>query len=257
MGEGARVFRFNDRNDLVAHTARLLVDRLVDLQGEGSRRVQLCVSGGPVAFDAYGLMAEIIPSTSLDRDLVEVWWSADCFVATDDDRRVSLRTLGRLAGAASPRSANTHPIPSSDDFDDPEEAAFHYAQDLSEITLDVCLLELSPTGQVAGLFPGHVVTDATVMGIADDDDGPCAACPDYVTLTPRGINAAREVWIIASGADSAESVATATAGQAAGEVAEPGVPLAAPARYLHGAQWSCWLVDEGAATLLPQHHCQL
>ena len=67
--------------------------------------------------------------------------------------------------------------------------------------------------------------------------------PDRLSLTFRVIQAAREVWVVASGAEKAESVAKALL---------PGADqVEVPAAGAHGTEATLWLIDRAAAADLP------
>ncbi len=106
---------------------------------------------------------------------------------------------------------------------------------------DVLLLGVGPDGHVASLFPGLPgvnATDRTVVGVTGSPKPP----PLRVSLTLPAIDAAREVWFVAAGAEKAEAIARALAD---GAVADE-VPASAP----HGRDRTLWLLDEAAAARL-------
>ncbi len=106
---------------------------------------------------------------------------------------------------------------------------------------DVVLLGLGPDGHCASLFPGPPgtrVTDASVIGVRDSTKPP----PDRLSLTFPALDAAREIWFIASGDGKADAVARALGGAPREEV-----PSAGP----HGTERTLWLLDRAAAAHLP------
>ena len=64
-----------------------------------------------------------------------------------------------------------------------------------------------------------------------------------ISLGFAALNAAREVWMIASGADKAGAVAMALSGTGRVQV---------PAAGVRGRQTTLWLLDEAAASALPR-----
>jgi 6-phosphogluconolactonase len=130
--------------------------------------------------------------------------------------------------------------------DDPGAAAADYdavlRRELGEnARLDLILLGMGPEGHTASLFPG------TVAGI--DNDKHCIAhyVPQLgkwrITLTPRAINAARNVAITAGGAEKAGALKAVLEG--------PRDTDAFPAQVVHPRDGNLrWLVDEAAASEL-------
>lgn len=130
---------------------------------------------------------------------------------------------------------------------DPAEAAAAYARELERIlpapegvpVLDLVLLGLGPDGHVASLFPG-----TTALASAD----PVAAV--YVpkldawrlSLTLPVLNAARRVWLLASGSDKGPVVRDA--------LADPGPEPLPVQRLAPQGEW-LWFLDAAAAAELP------
>jgi len=236
--------RFEDRASLVSQTATLLLDAMSTAQA-GNRRVSVCLTGGDLANGIYDDIATTAASTDVKPDLIDLWWNWDFFVATDNPERNSLQTLSRLAGAMSLDPAKIHPVPSSSVSSDPEAGAVQYAQELREHSpIDICLLELQPTGQIAGIFPQHINPPSPAL-VAGVTDAPLSHS-ELITMTRAGLNTCRELWILACGTDVAP-VLKKTIDK------DPGLP----ASYLTGQESVRWLIDSQAASLLPFHHCTL
>jgi 6-phosphogluconolactonase len=100
---------------------------------------------------------------------------------------------------------------------------------------------MGPDGHIASLFPEHpgvYEEAASVIGVHNSPKPP----PTRISLTFRVIEAAREVWVIAAGAEKAASVHMALTGTGRVHI------LAAGAR---GRVRSLWLLDRAAAAQLP------
>jgi len=106
---------------------------------------------------------------------------------------------------------------------------------------DVVLLGVGPDGHCASLFPEHpgvYETDAAVIAVRNSPKPP----PTRLSLSFRGLDAANEIWFVASGTGKAEAVALAHSG--AGRIQ---VPSAGP----RGRYRTLWLIDRDAASRLP------
>ena len=134
----------------------------------------------------------------------------------------------------------------------PEASAEHYANLLRAHALaedhyevppfDVVLLGIGPDTHIASLFPEHPalhVTDRSTAAVHDSPKPP----PTRVTLTLPAINAASEVWLLASGTEKAEAVRLAL--DPAADV------LQVPAAGVAGRDRTRFLIDEAAAARLP------
>ena len=239
-----RMLRFEDHASLVAQTATLLLDAMSARQAS-SGSVSLCLTGGDLANEIYDRMATEAATTPLQPDNIHLWWNWDLFVATDNPERNSLQALSRLAGSMSLDPAKIHPIPSSSVSSDPEAGAAQYAQELREnLPIDICLLELRPNGQLAGIFPKHLDPPSPSL-TAGITDAPLIH-PELITMTRVGLNSCRQIWILASG-DQVAPVLEKAFGK------DPGLP----ASYVTGMESVRWLIDSAAASLLPFHRCTL
>ena len=108
-------------------------------------------------------------------------------------------------------------------------------------TFDLVVLGMGPDGHVASLFPGHpaLYDEGAVAGVRGAPKPP----PERVTLTLASINAARQVWLVATGEAKAKAVRMALSG--AGQVQIPAAGVA-------GRSQTLWLLDRAAASALPR-----
>jgi len=229
-----------------AAAARLLT-RLVDVQSHRSP-VHLVLTGGTVGIATLAAVAASPVRDAVDWSQVHVWWGDERFVADGDDDRNETQARGALLdalGDALP-AQNVHAMPAlSADVPTPEASAEAYAATLREHAdegadapaFDVLLLGMGPDGHVASLFPGHEalgVTGVATVGVHGSPKPP----PLRVSLTFEAIRGAREVWVVAAGAEKADAVASALAS----------VPVdTTPAAGALGTERTLWLVDAAAA----------
>ena len=102
------------------------------------------------------------------------------------------------------------------------------------------ILGIGPEAHVASLFPGMpaLYDDRPVVAVRGSPKSP----PIRLSLTLPSIQAAREVWIIASGTDKANAIAMA--------LSDAG-PVQVPAAGARGRQRTLFLLDSGAAAKVP------
>jgi 6-phosphogluconolactonase len=187
----------------------------------------------------------VVGTSKVDPAQLELWWTDEAFVPTDDPRRNSLQALSRLAGSFPLSPARTHPMPSSDASADPAQAALTYGTELDGSVIDICLLGLGENGHVAALHPGHPSaepTSAVAVGVTDSPKAPS----EQVSLSLSTINRSREVWLFATGIQKAQAVARTFRGDA--------TTISA---HVSGVERTLWFLDDAAASQLPFHSCRL
>ncbi len=237
-----QVVRHADVTDLAGRSAQRLLDALIELQVDG-HTPQLCLAGGRAAMAVYAEFARLIPDSDLDTTRLELWWSDERFLPTDDPERNAGPALALLASAFSIDPARTHPMPSADGTIDAGASAALYAKELGDTTFDICLLGMGPDGHVASIFPDHPSSEPanqSVIGVSDAPKPP----PERISLTIARINTSAQVWLLVNGADKASAVA-----RALGE--DPSLPAARVA----GRDRTLWLLDEESAAELPYFVC--
>ena len=146
-------------------------------------------------------------------------------------------------------AARVHAIagPDGPDGDDPDASAARYAAALAAAAgsgaevpaFDILMLGVGPEGHVASIFPESPAAHATgsVVAVRNSPKPP----PTRVSLTFSAIQAAREVWVLASGAEKADAVAQALSGVSQVEL---------PAAGARGRDRTLFLLDEAAASKL-------
>lgn len=203
----------------------------------------LVVTGGSILEQVLGALADV--PAGFDWSRVHVWWG--------DERWVPAGTADRNDGPARRAlfdavPAHLHVMPAEGEFTTPEAAAVEYAAELAAAApegaavprFDVVLLGIGPDGHCASLFPGHPgtrVTDAAVIAVHDSPKPP----PTRLSLTFPTLDAADQVWFVASGSGKAEAVAKGLTSTDR---------VAVPASGPRGISRTLWLVDEDAAAQL-------
>jgi 6-phosphogluconolactonase len=211
----------------------------------------LVVTGGGILEAVLAELAGPPERDALEWSRVHVWWGDERWVAPDSDDRNDNAAFAKLFDHIDIPAENVHRMPADDGRGDVEAAADAYAAALAEFEgpdgrdgvppFDVVLLGVGPDGHCASLFPEHpgtYVDDAAVIAVHNSPKPP----PTRLSLTFRSLDAANDVWFVASGDGKAHAVAMALSG--AGRVQ---VPAAGP----RGRHRTLWLIDRDAAAQLP------
>ena len=251
-----------DKEVLAQAAAARLLTRVLDVQSVRSP-VHVVLTGGSVGIATLAAVAASPLVPAVDWSGVHLWWGDERFLPDGDPDRNETQArealLDALVAEHGLPEANVHPMPGPTSVATPEEGATAYAALLREHAggqaeqggggqaegeqaavavpaFDVLLLGMGPDGHVASLFPGHdgLAAQGTTAGVHGSPKPP----PERVSLTFDAIRSAREVWIVAAGAEKAAQVAAALAGGPVTEV---------PATGAVGRSRTLWLVDAQAA----------
>ncbi|HET9170263.1 MAG TPA: 6-phosphogluconolactonase [Actinospica sp.] len=248
-GSGRRVLRHPDGPTLASAAAARLATRLIDVLAERDV-AHLVLTGGTIGIGTLSALAQLPAREAVDWGRVHLWWGDERFVPAGDKDRNETQARDALLDELPLNPEFVHAMAPSDgpDGEDAEAAAARYAAELAKYApsgadapaFDVLLLGMGPDGHIASLFPDHPGTHETAPSAIAVHDSPKPP-PNRISLTFRVIQSAREVWVVASGAEKAEAVARAltTADQ-----------VHTPAAGAHGTEATLWLVDEAAAGLL-------
>jgi 6-phosphogluconolactonase len=198
---------FADAEAVARHAADQLAWRIAEGRRNG-RDVHIALAGGRTPQRAYELLAHIEGSWAH----VHLWLGDERCVPDDhpeSNARMVRETLYARA-RADPPVLHTVPTP-----EQPEDAAWCYGLQLRalvpEETFDVALLGMGPDGHTASLFPGFpqlAVRDAPCVAVRDSPKPP----PERVTLTLPVLRRANFTLLLATGAEKAEALARARAG---------------------------------------------
>ncbi|MBL0886299.1 6-phosphogluconolactonase [Myceligenerans indicum] len=247
-----------------AAAARLLT-RILDVQSVRSP-VHVVLTGGTVGIRTLARVAESSLLAAVDWSGVHLWWGDERFLPDGDPDRNETQARDALVDALVAEhglpEGNVHPMPGPSAVGSPEEGAAAYAAELARFAaggtgdpgvaadagtpavpaFDVLLLGMGPDGHVASLFPGHegLTASGATVGVHGSPKPP----PERVSLTFDAIRAAREVWIVAAGAEKAAQAAAAL-GTTDGT---PGAVADVPAAGAVGRSRTLWLLDTAAAS---------
>ena len=213
-------------------------------------RAHLVLTGGGIGTKVMAAIAASPARDAVDWRLVDFWWGDERFEATGDQERNETSARSALLDHLALDPSRVHVIPGPDgpDGDDPDAAATRYAAELAAAAdgegsvpvFDVLMLGIGPEGHVASIFPDSPAARAggTVVAVRNSPKPP----PTRISLTFGALQAAREAWVLASGAEKAEAVAAALSGVSQVEL---------PAAGARGRERTLFLLDEAAAAKLP------
>lgn len=242
---GREVLVYGDAAELAAAAAARLIAALAAAQAaRGSASVVL--TGGGIGTALLAAVAASPEAGAVDWGKVDIWWGDERFRPSGDPERNETGARAALLDHVPVDPARVHPMPGPDgpDGDDPGKAAARYASWLAAFwagrpAFDVLLLGIGPEGHVASLFPATPALhdERTVVAVTDSPKPP----PVRLSMTFGTIQAAREVWVIASGLEKAAAVSGAVAGV---------VPDQIPASGAQGTERTLFLLDRDAAAEL-------
>ena len=237
-----RTFVYPDAAAVAETTAaRLLVATADAVATRGAAHVVL--TGGGIGIATLARAASSPLAAVIDWTSVHVWWGDERFLPLGDPQRNEVQAQRALLSGLRLPEENIHRVAPAGAVSGADKAAEAYARELAGFgdpapAFDVLLLGLGPDGHVASLFPGRpefTIDEATVVAVEDAPKPP----PTRVTMTLSTINGAREVWIIAAGAEKAAAVARSRS-------AGPEFP----GKMVHGTERTLWLLDAAAAAQL-------
>jgi 6-phosphogluconolactonase len=241
-----------DAELLARAVAARLAGRVTDaVAARGSASVVL--TGGGIGTKILAELARGPVRDAIDWSRLDIWWGDERFLPAGDPERNETGARAALLDHVGVSPPRVHAMAGSDgpDGDDPEAAAERYAallraaarpEDHGAVpSFDVLMLGIGPEGHVASLFPelpAVYETERTVLAVRDSPKPP----PTRLSLTFPAIRAAREVWILASGAEKAAAVGLALSGSE---------PAAVPAAGARGREQTLFLLDRAAAARVP------
>ncbi len=248
---GVDVIRHPDAAALAQGAAGRLATRLVERQ-EAAGIAHVCLTGGGIGTAVLAALSDSSARDAIDWAAVHVWWGDERFLPLGDPERNETGARAALLDHVRVPASNVHAMPDSAQFDgDVDLAAAGYADELARLSrpedhasvpsMDVCLLGIGPDAHVASLFPGQPALhdDRAVTAVRGAPKPP----PTRISLTVPSLNASREIWVLASGAEKASAIRLSL---------DPEAGLfQVPAAGVRGRERTLFLVDEAAAGKLP------
>ena len=247
----AEVLIHHDAGLLARAAAARLVTSLVDRQAAAGS-ASLVLTGGGIGTAVLAELAAAPARDAVDWRLLDIWWGDERFLPAGHPERNETGARKALLRHLDADPARVRPMPAAGgpDGDDPEAAAARYASWLAAAaqpedhgpvpSFDVLLLGIGPDGHVASLFPGlpALYDERPVVAVRGAPKPP----PLRLSLTLPAIRSAREVWVLATGAEKAGAVRLA--------LSDVG-PVQVPAAGARGRQRTLFLLDRAAASRIP------
>jgi 6-phosphogluconolactonase len=222
---------FDSPDALAEAVARFLASRAMEILG-GGRSFRIGLSGGRTPVAVYRILGAGRAAPVVD-------WSGATFLFADErdappsepeSNYWEVRKFFLEPAGVPP--ARVHRMKA--DQPDLEAAALEYDALLQE-PLDLLVLGIGEDGHTASLFPGSRWIAERARRVVAVHDSPKPP-PRRLTITPRVIEEAREVIVLATGAAKAKAVAAA--------LRKEEDPARVPARLLRE---HAWYVDSAAA----------
>jgi 6-phosphogluconolactonase len=241
-----------DASSLASEVADRLLTALATAQ-VARRRASLGLTAGSIMEQVWGALAAASTPEVVEWSAVDVVWGDERFVPEGSEDRNDAPAERILFSREPFSAAARYSMPASDGphGDDLDAAADSYATTLFALgpsvppgavpNVDVMLLGIGPDGHCCSLFPDHpglLVTGRSVIGIRNSPKPP----PLRISLTFEGLNAAEQIWVVASGAGKADAVAAALGGAD---------PIRVPSAGARGRAATIWFLDADAASQLP------
>jgi len=247
----AEVLIHHDAGLLARAAAARLVTSLVDRQAAAGS-ASLVLTGGGIGTAVLAELAAAPARDAVDWRRLDIWWGDERFLPAGHPERNETGARAALLRHLDADPARVRPMPGADgpDGDDPEAAAARYASWLAAAarpedhgpvpSFDVLLLGIGLDGHVASLFPGlpALYDERPVVAVRGAPKPP----PLRLSLTLPAIRCAREVWVLAAGAEKAGAVRLA--------LSDVG-PVQVPAAGARGRQRTLFLLDRAAASRIP------
>ena len=245
------VLRHPDAEALADSAAARIVTTIVEAQA-ATGHAHLCLTGGRIGTAVLAAVADNPARDSIDWSRIDLWWGDERYLPAGDPERNETGAREALIDKVGIDPGRVHAMPtpaeSGGDVDKAAEAyvammaAAAQPEDHSEVPpFDIVLLGIGPDAHVASLFPElpalHDTRTCTAVRGAPKPP------PIRISLTLPAINAAKEVWILASGEEKASAVRLALTREAGA--------FQVPASGARGRERTLFLLDEAAASKLP------
>lgn len=192
--------------------------------------------------------------SSVDWPRVHFWWSDERFVPSGDADRNEQQAKDALLASLDIPAKNLHVMGSSDKFENAEDAAADYLEELRKFAapeadyplFDLSLLGMGPDGHIASLFPhrNEILNQSDVtLAIHNSPKPP----PHRITLTRPVLCGSQQIWFMVSGEDKHEALSRAlSAANLEDEELNERILSETPAAGAHGTVTTKFFTDDAA-----------
>lgn len=227
MNDNLDLTLYPESSELVLATATELLE-IINIKLRENDECHIALTGGTLGVE---LMEKLIGFFNSIDDLtgLHIWFSDERFAPIDSDLRNALAIHKKLKN----KTIDVHQVLGLQAGVTVHDAADSYNAELSNVTMDVCVLGLGPDAHVASLFPAAWSSDENRRAIAITDSPKPPL--ERVTFSMNFINSSEQVWIIAAG----EAKSTAVS-----QVLE--MDLSVPAAHAMGSELTRLIIDSEA-----------
>ena len=201
---------FADSPTLARAVATRWLDELAARAG-ATNPYCVALSGGRIAKELFAAVANEAKARAIKLDGVEFFWGDERCVPPDHVESNFRPAAELLLAPLGVRQNQIHRVKSETDADfaaaeaEAELCRLAPLNDDGQPVLDLIFLGLGEDGHVASLFPGESEVDATSAAVYRVVIGPKPP-PVRITLGYAAIAAARQVWVLASGAGKEQAL---------------------------------------------------
>jgi 6-phosphogluconolactonase len=198
--------RFSTPEALAVRAAEKWLDRLAKAQGASH---YVALSGGRISRVFFAASAERIRKREISLNRTHFFWADERCVPPNHDESNFLLAYDQLLGPTRVPDANVHRIRG----EEPQEVAAQRAsEEILRVVprnadglpvLDIVFLGMGEDGHVASLFPQSLINPLSGIYVPVMATKPP---PERVTLTYAVIEAAKEAWVMVSGAGKEEAL---------------------------------------------------
>jgi 6-phosphogluconolactonase len=244
-----RVLVHPSKEEMAASVAARLITKVTWLLTQ-KPVAHIVLTGGTMGGAVLAAVNADANRDTVDWSRVHFWWGDERWLPRGDAERNETQARTALLDHIAVPAGNIHAFDASDEGVELDDAALHYARELSEHAaegealpaFDITFLGVGPDGHIASLFPersGIRVKDATVVAVRNSPKAP----PERLSLTLPVINSSERIWLVIAGADKASALGLTLAGVSPNEV---------PAAGANGRRRTDFHIDSEASAEVPE-----
>lgn len=250
MSNERRVLVHRDKPALATAVAARFITKMVDILDEQDT-AHVVLTGGSVGINVLSAINHSEARDTIDWTRVNFWWGDERWLARHHEDRNELQARVALLDHIDVPVENVHPMGASGEGIELDDAAAHYAEELSSHAVsdakmpsfDITFLGVGPDGHIASLFPHRSAVrerEVSVLPVRRSPKPPA----ERITLTRPVLNSSERVWLVLAGSDKASALGLALAGASRDEV---------PVAGIKGRRRTVFFIDKAAAAEVPEN----